>query len=833
MKMIKNINTIKKIVLLTLFFVLTNTIYAQNKPIDKTNTAGPPAIGLIKGEVEDSISGDPVEYANIILYKVKDSAMITGTITNEKGQFSLNKIPYGKYYMIVSFIGYKNNKIKNIFIKPQSADLDLGLIKLEPSTNNLSAVNITGEKKLMEFKLDKKVVNVDKILTSTGGTAIDVLQNVPSVTVDYDGSVSLRGNSNITILIDGRPSSVTGTKLEQIPASSIESIELITNPSAKYNPEGMSGIINIKLKKKKTFGLNGLVSANVGTGDKYNGSINLNYNFNKVNLFASYDTRYNRRKGWGDMYQTSTINDTTFYLADNSESFRKGNSNNFKIGADFFINPKNTITLTWLYNKGKSKNTENSFSHNYDFEKFLRDYYTSSNTENENDNNSDYTLNYKKTFNKKGKELTADIIFNTGKSTEGSDLSNSYYIENYLPLENVNPILQKQNTDGNNYNATLQTNYIYPFGKDAKIETGFQGIIRNSDDNFTLDRFNNTSSIWYSDSTQSNHFVYKEQIYAVYGIFSKEYKKWSFQIGTRLEQAFTNAEQKTVIEKNNKQYFSVFPTIHTTYKIRENQDIQLSYSRRINRPDMHSLNPFVDYSNPNFLRYGNPNLKPEYINSYEIGHSIFWKKSSISSSLFYRQINDVIKRYGFVDSNRVTHMTADNLSSGKSYGIEIVAEHAIFKWWRINANFSYFRTIIEGDKENTSLTNDNYSWTSKLNSNIMLPKGVMFQISGFYRGPMVTPQGQLEAMYSADIALKKDFFKDKLSLSFRLSDVFNTQQFKMSASGTNFSSEHTRKRESRVAYFGLSYKINGGLKSKTKKRPMENNNNVDDGGGDF
>jgi outer membrane receptor protein involved in Fe transport len=831
MKDIIKTNLIKTSLYLIMFlsaFILNG----QNKPTDKTPGSGPPAIGVIKGEIEDSLSGDPVEYASIALFKIKDSSLITGTITNEKGQFQLTKVPMGKYYMVVSFIGYDNHKIRNIFIKPPEVEIDMGIIKLSPSTNNLSAVNITGEKKLMEFKLDKKVVNVDKILTSTGGTAIDVLQNVPSVTVDYDGSVSLRGNSNITILIDGRPSSVTGTKLEQIPASSIESIELITNPSAKYNPEGMSGIINIRLKKKKAFGLNGLVSANVGTGDKYNGSINLNYNFNRVNLFGSYDTRYNRREGWGDMYQSSTINDTTFLLSQNSESQRKGNSNNFKLGADFFLNPKNTITLTWLYNKGKGKDFENTISNNYDFNQLLRDYYTANSSENENDNNIDYTLNYKKTFDKKGKELTADIIVNTGSNAEKNDFSNYYYIENYIPFESAYTELQKQNTDGNFYNATLQTNYIHPFGKETKLETGFQGVFRNNDDDYTLDRFDNGLSQWYSDTTQSNHFVYTEQIYAVYGIFSKEYKKWSFQVGTRLEQAFTKAEQKTVLETNNKQYFSVFPTFHTTYKLTDNQDFQLSYSRRINRPDMHSLNPFVDYSNPNIIRYGNPNLKPEYINSYEIGHSIFWKKTSISSSLFYRQINDVIKRYGFVDSNRITHMTSANLSSGKSYGIELVAEHSIFKWWRMNANFSYFRTIIEGDKENTSLTNDNYSWTSKLNSNMMLPKGIMFQISGFYRGPMVTPQGEMAAMYSADIALKKDFLKDnKLSVSFRLSDVFNTQQFKMTASDVNFSAEHTRKRESRVAYIGISYKINQGLKSKTKKRPSDNN--IDDDGGEF
>ena len=685
---------------------------------------------------------------------------------------------------------------------------------------------------MMEFKLDKKVINVDKILTSTGGTAIDVLQNIPSVTVDYDGAVSLRGNSNITILIDGRPSSITGTKLEQIPASSIESIELITNPSAKYNPEGMSGIINIKLKKKKAFGLNGLASVNIGTGDKYNGSINLNYNFNKVNLFASYDTRYNRRKGWGDMYRTSTINDTTLYLANSSKRYRKGNSNNFKVGADFFLDPKNTITLTWLYNKGKDEDNDVTKSYNYNINQVLRDQYNSNTLESGDDNESDYTLNYKKTFDKKGKELTADIIFSTGKETEGSNIDNYYYMLNYLPFEKVIPESQKQNTDGNNYDATLQTNYIYPFGKDAKFETGFQGIIKNNDNNFKIDKFDHALSQWYADTTQSNHFVYNEQIYAVYGIFSKEFKKWSFQIGTRLEQAFTKAEQKTVVETNNKQYFSVFPTVHTTYKIKENQDIQLSYSRRINRPDMHSLNPFVDYSNPNVIRYGNPDLKPEYINSYEIGHSIFWKKTSISSNLFYRQINDVIKRYAFLDSNRVSNMTTANLSKGKSYGVELVVEQTILKWWRVNANFSYFRTIIEGDKDNTSLTNDNYSWTSKLNSNMMLPKGIMFQISGFYRGPMVTPQGEMAAMYSADMALKKDFLKDKLSVNFRLSDVFNTQKFKMNIKGDNFTSEGNRRRDSRIAYIGVSYKINGGLKTKIKKRPMDNNN-MDDGGGDF
>jgi len=737
----------KYYIIISFLVCITLLSQAQNKPHDKTGTSGAAPVGVVKGEIEDSLSGDPVEYANIVLFKVKDSSMITGTITSEKGQFQLTKIPYGKYYLTASFIGYKNITIPNIIIKPQATEVNIGIIKLEPSSSNLSTVNITGEKKLMEFKLDKKVVNVDKIITTTGGTAIDVLQNVPSVTVDFDGSVSLRGNSNITILIDGRPSSVTGTKLEQIPASSIESVELITNPSAKFNPEGMSGIINIKLKKKKTFGLNGLVSANAGTGDKYNGSINLNYNFSKVNIFASYDSRYNNRTGWGEMFRSSTINDTTLLLVNNLQSFYKRNSNNIKIGADFFLNPKNTITLTGLYNIENSDNYDNSKSYVYNTSQLLSDRYDSYSDEVYSENAIDYTLNYKKTFDTKGKELSADIILNTGKESETNDFSYYYFLTDYVPVENVIPVKEKKFTTGNIFNTTIQSNYIHPFNKETKIEAGFQGFFRDHDDNLNLDKLDSVTSVWYQDTNQSNHFIYKEQIYALYAIFSKEYKKWSFQVGNRFEQAFTEAEQKTVAEKNNKQYFSFFPTVHTTYKLKENQDIQLSYSRRINRPNMHMINPFVDYSNPNAIRYGNPNLKPEYINSYEIGHSIFWKKTSFSSSIFYRQINDVIKRYVFLDTNRVSNITTANLSKGKSYGIELVAEQTITKWWRVNANFSYFRTIIEGDKDNTSLTNDNYSWTSKLNSNMMLPKGVMFQLSGFYRGPMVTQPGEIQALY--------------------------------------------------------------------------------------
>ena len=788
--------------------------------------------GSISGIIVDKSNLQPIEYANILLMKVKDSSMAAGVITNEKGQFKLEKVPFDKYYLKITFIGYSNLIINNVEITKQNPDKKIGLIKFESSSKLLDEVNIIAEKKMMEYTLDKKVVNVDKNLVSSGGSAVDVMQNIPSVTVDIDGNVSLRGSTNVSILVDGRPSNISGTNrqaiLEQIPASSIDAIEIITNPSAKYNPEGMSGIINIKLKKKTAKGLNGLASAGIGTGNRYNSSINLNYSTLKYNIFGSWDGRWFQGKGYGNTYREANIDDSVFYSYQHSDMKRNMNNNNIKLGFDWFLNNKNTISVSGQTGYDNSSREQFLLSKTNNNQNVFEDYYESTNIEDEIERMPSLNLSYKKTFEKKNEEFTIDISLNKANSEEKTNISNNIYITDYFNKTDSNSIQLQYNT-GLNYNSQILVNYVYPFTDKMKLESGFQGNYRKIDNDYYVENYNFSSGKYFIDESSLNHFIYNENISALYGTISKEWDKLSVQLGLRLEQAFTKSEEKIQNQKYENSYYNLYPTIHISKKIFSKQEIQLSYSRRVNRPNIHDLNPFKDLTNPLVINYGNPYLKPEYINSFEFGHTKYWNKTSLYTSLYYRQINNVIKRIIYLGNDGISYITNENLSKGTSYGIDWILEQEIKKWWRINASFSYFRTIIEGNSIDGTISNDNYSWTSKLNSNITLLKNLNIQITANYRAPIVTPQGKMYETYSADIALKKDFLKDLFSVNFRVSDIFNTQRFDIDTYGTGFYSTMYRKRQSRMAFLTISYKINGGIKQKSRKKSESNNNSIDEG----
>ncbi len=818
--------------LLPLLFFFLNTISAQNPGQasgasgNRGNAAGGPQgaspAGVVKGVITDQNGTLPVEYANIVLFRVKDSTMVTGGVSDMKGHFKIDKVPFGKYYALVSFMGYSTKRIPEIMVNPKTQTIDLGTIKLDPISAKLNEVTITGERKDMEFTLDKKVVNVEKNLSTMGGTAVDVLSNIPSVTVDFDGQVSLRGNSNITVLIDGRPSGIMGSKLEQIPASSIETVEVITNPSARYNPEGMSGIINIKLRKKKDLGFNGLVTVNAGTGDKYNGSVNLNYNKGPLNIFGSYDIRSDRRNGEGYSIRNNNLGDTNIWNVYNtSDSWRKGGSNNIKLGIDYTINTMNLLTLSWYTNRGGDTHGDGSENRYTDAFGNTTDFYTLSENEDNENRSNDFILAYKRNFERKGQELTLDAVYSENKGDDKGDNVLTYYsIPGMIPESE--PELQNTKTQDNRKNGNVQLNFIYPFNKDTRLEGGYQGILRETDDDYHYGVFDYDTDVFIEDTNLSNHFVYKENIHAAYAIFGKVWKKYSMNLGLRYELADTRSEQKTSKKVYTNNYASFYPTIHLNRKLPKDQEVQISYSRRVNRPDMWSLNPFVDYSNPAYIRYGNPYLKPEYVNAYELGYNKYFKKSTINASLFYRKINDVIKRVVFLDENGAINMTSDNLDYGESYGTELVVDHEFYKWWKMSLNLSYFRNVIKGDNTTTSMSNDNYSWTSRLNTTLVLPKMFYVQINAFYRGPMVTPNGEMAEMFNADLAVRKDIIKDKLTANLRLSDVFNTMKFKNYSEGTGYTAETERKRETRILYAGLSWKIGGGIKQKARKKTDTN-----------
>ena len=783
--------------------------------------------GEIIGKVVEEASGKVMEYTNISVFRMKDSTLVSGSITDSKGYFKIEKLKPGFYSIKVEFIGF-DRYTTTAKVNPQTPSVNLGTIKLKASSTKLSEVEVISEKPLVEFTLDKKVINVEKNIITAGGSATDILRTTPSVSVDMDGNVSLRGSTNVTILIDGKPSMLTsGDKaaiLEQIPASTIESIELITNPSAKYDPEGMAGIINIITKREKRDGTNGLITLNYGTWEKYGASLNLNRRTGKFNLYLNYDYRNNDRNGTRKHYRQLYNNDTLFSIYDiYSERKSSSLSHTFKGGLDYNLTPLASISASGTYRMGGHPGGDYNFDKIYDYNSLLIENYTRDEVSEEDNNNTDLTLGYKKKFDQKEREFTADIYY----STSNEDEINYYTQNNILPIYNTPE--QKSNNTSHFKNFTFQSDYIHPLAEKTRLDAGIKYMMRTTDDDYSFFNEDTITNDFLNDTNYSNHFIYTDQVYAAYTTLSKEWKKFSFQVGLRAEQTFQDGNQKTMNSEYTHDYFSLFPSLHTSYSLPKENKLQISYSRRINRPSIHSMNPFVDASDPLTRRTGNPYLKPEYINSYEVGHIKDWKKLSLTSSVFYKQTLDVISRYRIIDTTGVLTVMPINVAKAESYGLDFIISYSPAKFIRLSGDFSWFKTSITGSNLDTDLTSDILSYNGKLNASLFLPKNFSFQANFRIEGPSVMAQAIRKEFYTVDAGLRKDFKNKKISLSLRFSDIFNTMSFRIETDDESLKSQMEFKRQSQVVYFTLSYRINEGIKQKDKNRNQEMNG----GGGDM
>ncbi|MFH0894241.1 MAG: TonB-dependent receptor [Bacteroidota bacterium] len=823
---------------------------------------GPP-IGKLHGTVLDASTEKPVEFATVALYRRKDSALVTGGTTNAKGKFDIENLPFGRYKVKINFIGYKMHIIDTLTISPKNPDVTLAVVKLKSGISDLNQVEITGEKNMMQVGIDRKVFNVEKSLITQGGSATDVLKTVPAIDVDIDGNVSLRGSGNVTILIDGKPSAMLSggsTALEQIPASSIENIEVISNPSSKYDPEGMSGIININLKKNKLQGLNGNIQLGTGTttmndgafvlGKKYNGSISLNYRKKWFNVYTTYSYRNNYMPGSGISNRTSWINDTASYLNQNSFNFHENYSHMIKGGFDFYLNDRTTLGITGVYSmRPETENDSNLYKYS-DYNYDITSLYSRNTIGKSEGNNYDLQANFRHSFKKPQQYLSADAYFSTGDDNETGE-SFQYYYNPDFTLLSIEPYKQNTTTYYKSYNTSIQADYSQPTAK-GKFETGFKSQLRHTDTDFKSETWNAEDSLWYSDLLLNNRFKMDEQINATYGTLQHTIKRLGFLLGLRLEQTYRYSELLNTQDKYKTNYFSYFPSVHISYslgkqkdslkrKSESSQELQLSYSRRINRPNTHTLNPFTDYSDPLNQRTGNPNLEPEYINSGEVGYLKRWDKVTLTSSIFYKYTTNMITRYRyFIKNNETTETVSDtsiimpiNANSATSYGMEFIFSMQPKEWWNLSGNFSFFNNAIEGGVD-AVLSNSNSSWSAKLTSNMKLPKGIDLQFMGNYRGPLATLQGIFDPGWSVDGAVKKDFFKNKLSVGLRCSDIFNTRKFRMKFENETYQQDITRRRESRVVFLTLTWKFGKPDKNAMKIRKGNGDQEFDgDMGGDF
>ncbi len=808
----------KNIILMLLF--LTTIAFGQSQKSSNLTSSS----GKIYGYLFDELTNKPIEYGNIAVFSAKDSSLITGSISSKNGYFEIDNIKPGQYFCNASFMGYETFIAKNVVVDKNNKLINLGNITLKAKSISLNQVNVTAEKNIYSYNIEKKVVNVDKMLTAAGGSALDILQNVPSVNVDADGTVTLRGNSNLTLLIDGKPNGMAALSpedaLAQIPASTIESVEIVTNPSAKYDPSGTGGIINIILKKNVDTGFNGVLTTNVGTKDKYDGSLSLNYRVNGINLFANI----NGRSGYNeDVNSSERLSDTGSLLEQNQlgTSTRLGKSIN--TGIDYYLNDFNTLSLGFRVRNFGGNSVSDLYNNQYDNTLTSLSGFDRNSNSDRDMTSYNYSFGYKKTFDEKYRELTLDVSYSDNKMN-----ANSFFIQD----NNIGGVLtEKQNKSiSNNKNKEweIEGNYIHPISKTSKLEVGFASNIENPIMHFNY--YTNTVNGLVEDMLKRNYFDYELQTHAVYATYTDQILGVSYQAGLRAEKAYTDATSELTGISYKNDYFSLYPSIHLSYQINQSNELNLSYSRRVDRPSHRQLNPYVDYTDSLNISYGNPYLKPQYINSVELSYGLYIGKASYTASVFGKQTNDVITSTSILGDDGITRTSYENIAKSYSYGMEFIAMQNLLSWWKINANVSVYKYQFENNGADVS-TYDNYSWTAKLNNNFNLMWDVQMQLMLNYSSPSVAvrsgwggssvnSQTKMDAIYFADIALKKEFLDGKLSVLFKVSDLFATRNFSSTVTGYNFVTESTRANNSRTYYLGLTYKLNIGNIKERKKEMM-------------
>ncbi|WP_026897139.1 TonB-dependent receptor domain-containing protein [Daejeonella oryzae] len=799
---------IHKFIIFCLFIFSSFSILAQsNAPLSGQG------FSEINGKVLDSKTNSAVDFATVLLFSNAKQPVKAGQ-TDLDGNFSFKNVTNGTYKLEVSFLGY--TKYSSDSIKISSNSLNLGTIKLNPSKSTvLQEVVIEGQRSTIQLGIDRKVFSVDQSLISEGGSATDLLANVPSVSVDMDGNVSLRGTDNVRVLIDGKPSAIGGGRiadiLQSLPASAIESIELVTNPSSKYDPEGQSGIINIVLKKNKKIGLTGGVSSSIGSLNNYNASTNLSYRDQKVNLYGNYSYRNGNRVGGG-------FNNTQFLtnnglVSNNSESNRKNLNNSFKLGADYYLNPKTTLGLSGNFSFRNNSSAEDL---NYLISGFASENGSSfRETDRDGDGTGyDLSLDFSRDFKKKGENLVANVSFGQDKEKDFQSFNQKFYTPEGLTRDTTDSRNNYNNEFTSSYN--LQIDYTLPLTEKQKFETGIRTTIRDNDESQLSELFSPINNAFNRDYNLSNSFLLNDQVYALYTNYQNQLtNSFGFQVGLRAEQAYLNTVYNVLGNtaegvKGNLNYLRVYPSVFLTQKLKGDQQLQLSYTRRVNRPRGWQVNPFADVSDPNNTRVGNPNLLPEDINSFELSYIKYYKSLTFTSSAYLRQVNDVVQgiRLPQPDNNAATITQFFNLSRSRSSGLEFISKADLWKDFSLTSNLNLFYSQFEGNEEFNIKSNDGFNWNANLTGNLKLPRNISAQFNMMYMAPQVGSQGRRNEIFGMDAGLRMDVLKNKAgSISFNMRDIFNSRSWGQTTETEFFLQESERRMMGRMATLTFSYRF--------------------------
>ncbi len=806
----------QRILIIFLSLLISTTIaFTQNRGGRPGGGERPSA--TIKGKIINGDNGEPLDYATITIFSKKDSSLVTGGITDEKGLFTV-ETKMGKYFAQVEFLSFQTRTISDIPLGKGQFVADLGTIALAGDAQTLAEVEVRAEKSQMQMGLDKRVFNVGKDLANTGASAEDILDNVPSVSVDVDGNVSLRGSENVRILINGKPSGLvssdSGSGLRSLPSNLIDKVEVVTNPSARYEAEGAAGIINIVLKKDKKRGINGSFDVTTGVPDNHGVGVNMNFRREKVNFFVNYGLSYRNNTGGGLTYQ-ERISDNTVLIQDQTRDHERGGwSNSVRFGADYNINKYNTLTGAFSYRKNNEDNLSNivyrDFIGSTDFND-LQEITTRTDNEKEKENSIQYSLDYKRTFDKKGQELTATFQYEDDNETERSDYVEQYFDKNNTLNGRADLLQESRNAEGEKQ-YLFQIDYVNPISKEGKFELGFRSSIRDIRNDYEVNEFDDIT--WrplldFNGNPLSNNFKYDEDIHAAYAIFGDKKGKFSYQFGLRGEYSEVVTELIETNEVNDRNYFNLFPSAFFNYEFSEKDAVQLSYSRRIRRPRFWYLNPFFTFSDARNQRTGNPNLDPELTHSLEVGHIKYFDKGTLSSSVYYRYSEGTISRsVRTVLNDQQTLSRPENLKDEHAYGLEFTVSYNPYKWWRINSDMNFFRAITDGTNVQEGLTADTYTMRGRVTSRMTIKKNTDVQLRLGYRGPRETPQGRSKSITSLDISANRDILKKKGTLTLSIRDVFNSRKYRSETFIDDFYSDSEFQWQARTATLTFNYRLN-------------------------
>ena len=837
--LMKNLN----LIILLLFSLFVSNI--ANAEIDKNIT--------IKGKVIDAETKQPLEYATISFYSYSQEKVVDGTITNMDGDFNV-KVAQDVYDIKIEYISYKTITLTK---KDINKNLDLGTIQLELNLEALDAIEIVAERTTVEIKLDKKIYNIGKDLTTAGGTVSDALNNVPSVLVDIDGGISLRGNENVRILINGKPSALAGfgdtNVLSQLPAEAIERVEVITSPSARYDAEGTAGILNIILRQKETLGFNGSLNLTVGNPDNAGISSNINYRTEKFNLFSNIGFRYYDapRNSFSDTKYFDRIkNDTIVFpeferIREDEQVSRLNRNYNASLGMEYFLSKKTSLTGSVFYRLGEDRDTglnnSDRFNNGSIVEQTLR-----TEKQNEDGNNYQIALNYITKFDTNGHELTADIQFEEGYEEQFTFINEDYLITNQ---NNPEPF-QKENVFEieDEKESLFQVDYVLPIGENSRFEAGYRGNFENSVSDYTLEQEDINTNTFFVNDTISNIFDYTENVNAVYTQYGSKFGEFSFLLGLRLEntQLKGNIDSRLTDEELeaafgfpididfNRNYLGLFPTLNLIYNLGKDEGVEesitLGYNRRINRPRGWYINPFPTRSSRTNVFQGNPNLNPAFASAFDLGYLKRWEKLTLTSSVYYQYETDSFER---IEEN-TGQQTSDgidiirtipvNLSTNERTGAELGILYNPEKWLRLNSSFNIFQFKTEGEFNGVDYAANNTSWFARFSSKVTLPSKIDWQTNAFYRAARQNTQGESRGIFSLDLALSKDLLNDNATISLNVRDLLNSNKRNSSTTTEFFSRDSESQWRQRQVNLSFIYRFN-----EQKQNNSRNNNN---GGGD-